>query len=848
MKNRQTQQNHVKKISIIHINNTENNPEMLKYSNNKRNTLTKTINNNRNNNTLKQYNTINDINRIPKVYRPKTKSNSDNFNNNNNYINKREINSNKNNQGKLHLIRKSEGQLPSYYYITSNNINNKSKKTIDLHQQSNSNYHEINQIKKNHRTQQNSRDKKPIYTNHSTIFISSSSRHSKEKIRNITKNVNINKIVKNMPKLNLAKLKEISKDYTKKPQTSRTILTNNKIEQIKNIKKQNHIQNIEKEENKVKFSRRLEITEKTEVLLPNQTFKPYEQFENKEKPIIEIKKNKDGTNLKIIKEILIKTTIENSLIDVPKINIVKNAPQVTLIKQKITKEYITTIKFYSNIIDFDENTNIINSNININNNNNNININNKSENQRKKNNSNHELIEIKPEKPVNAKNGQNLINHEKEIKINNEPLTDRGTNGFEKNNIYKSLINEKNKRNIKNTVYSNVINNNIIKPHKRNSNSKKNAKIDNMIRKNIQNKNFHTIGNIHRKNKYSGNIGINTNLNINQNQDGNLMDNNNNINEISSINKNINNISKDKLKFLTSKEFNNLQGLSNESQLLSNIMNVNGSVNSFSISESKYSSKNLFDIPFNLDLEKNESEKLEEKEKIIFSEKEKDKKEENEKNEQNEEKKVINNSENKYEKLNEFIIKFNDEKEKPDSNINNPNGEKTEKGKSKLIENQNEEKILNQMQLSNINLTLKEFEENENDDNNAYYGENTNNFDKRDLTGSIMFINSNIDKNIHIQNGLENYSINMDGNSITDNFNIIEGGNLLTKNDKEFIDKQENIKNEIKAENKMEDIIPDNNLDEKEEEIENEIEDENKFYSPLNKYENKFNLDQINPF
>ena len=786
MKNRQTQQNHVKKISIIHINNTENNPEIIKYSNNKRNTLTKTINNNRNNNTLKQYNTINDINRIPKVYRPKTKSNSDNFNNNNNYINKREINSNKNHQGKLHLIRKSEGQLPSYYYITSNNINNKSKKTIDLHQQSNSNYHEINQIKKNHRTQQNSRDKKPIYTNHSTIFISSSSRHSKEKIRNITKNVNINKIVKNMPKLNLAKLKEISKDYTKKPQTSRTILTNNKIEQNKNIIKQNHIQNIEKEENKVKFSRRLEITEKTEVLLPNQTFKPYEQFEKKEKPIIEIKKNKDGTNLKIIKEILIKTTIENSLIDVPKINIVKNAPQVTLIKQKITKEYITTIKFYSNIIDFDENTNIINSNININNNNNNIN--NKSENQRKKNNSNHELIEIKPEKPVNAKNGQNLINHEKEIKINNEPLTDRGTNGFEKNNIYKSLINEKNKRNIKNTVYSNVINNTIIKPHKRNSNSKKNAKIDNMIRKNIQNQNFHTIGNIHRKNKYSGNIGINTNLNINQNQDGNLMDNNNNINEISSINKNINNISKDKLKFLTSKEFNNLQGLSNESQLLSNIMNVNGSVNSFSISESKYSSKNLFDIPFNLDLEKNESEKL-------------------------------------------------DEKEKPDSNINNPNGEKTEKGKSKLIENQNEEKLLNQMQLSNINLTLKEFEENENDDNNAYYGENTNNFDKRDLTGSIMFINSNIDKNIHIQNGLENYSINMDGNSITDNFNIIEGGNLLTKNDKEFIDKQENIKNEIKAENKMEDIIPDNNLDEKEEEIENEIEDEN-----------KFNLDQINPF
>ena len=33
-----------------------------------------------------------------------------------------------------------------------------------------------------------------------------------------------------------------------------------------------------------------------------------------------------------------------------------------------------------------------------------------------------------------------------------EKLTDRGTNGFEKNNIYKSLLNEKNKRNIKNKL------------------------------------------------------------------------------------------------------------------------------------------------------------------------------------------------------------------------------------------------------------------------------------------------------------------------------------------------------------------------------------------------------------
>ena len=824
MKNQQTKHNHVKMISIIHINNIENNPEIKKYSNDKRNTLTKTINANRNNNnTLKQYNTINDVNRISKkIYRPKIKSNTD-LNNN---INTKDINLNKNSIGIIHLIRNSQGQLPSYNSISTNNINNNFNKIINFHRKNNSNFHVINQTKNTNRTQRNSKDKIPIYENHSTIFISGSTRHSKEKNKNINKNVNITKIVKNMPKLNFAKLKEIS-DYRKKAQTSRQIITNNKLEEIKDTKNQNQIQNLEKEGNKVKFSRRLEITEKTAVLLPNQTFKPFEQFEKKEKPIIEIKKNLDGTNVKVIKEILIKTSIENTLIDVPKIPIVKNEPQVNLIKQKITKEYITTIKFYSNIIDLNENSNVNNNNNSYNNNN----VNNKSESQKKKSNSNHDLIEIKPEKQLNNKNGQNIINHEKETKINYEPLTDRGTNGFEKNSIYKSILNEKNKRNIKNTVYSNVINNNINKPHRRNSNSKKNAKIDNMFMKNIQNKNFHTINSIHRKNKYNGNIGLNTNLNINKNNDINLMD-NNNINEISSI----------------KKEFNYLQGLSNESQLLSNIMNVNGSVNSFSISDSKYSSKVLFDFPFNLDLEKNDSEKLEDKEKIIYNKK--DKKEEIEKVEKIEEKKVVNNSENKYEKLNEFIMEFNDEKEKPNLNKNNQNEEKNnlEKGKSPDIENQNEEKILNQMQLSNINLTFKEFEENENDDNNAYYGENTNNCDKKDLTGSIMFINSNIDKNIHIQNGLENYSINMDGNSITDNFNIIEGENLSTKNDKEFIDKMENIKNKINNENKNEDNIEDNNLDEKVELIENEIEDENKFYSPLNKYENKFNLDQINPF
>ena len=111
-----------------------------------------------------------------------------------------------------------------------------------------------------------------------------------------------------------------------------------------------------------------------------------------------------------------------------------------------------------------------------------------------------------------------------------------------------------------------------------------------------------------------------------------------------------------------------------------------------------------------------------------------------------------------------------------------------------------------------------------------------------------MFLDSNIDKNIHIQNGQENYSINKDGNSNIDNFNIIEIENILPKNNQNYIDKIESIKNENK-DKKIEIEIENNNIYKKEEVNEYEIgSDEEKFFIPLNKYENKFNLDQINPF
>ena len=811
------EQNHVKKISIIHLNNRPNNQELKIYPYKTRNILNKPeiINNNI---RKTSYNTINDVNRVSRrLYRPKLSTNNndckiekvktDILEPKNIY--KREISLHRNQYDKIELSRNANTQFLSFNCSVSNSFEKKN----DIYK-NNSSLHIINQSKKNKET-----DNK-ISKNNTTIFISGLSKHNKEK----------SDFNKNAPNLGLFKSKTIKENnYSKKPQTPRISMIKNKLEQKKDL-------NIGKEENKVKLSRRMEITEKTEVLLPNQIFKPFEQYEKKENPIIEIKKNKDGTNTRTIKEILIKTTIENSIINTPNTYIVKNSslPKVTLIKKKTTKEYITKIKFYSNSIDL----NVINNN-------------NKFDNQRK-NNQNLQLIEIKNDKQIinenktknnrasntNIKNEVNATTNEKEA--NNEPKIETETNIFEKNSIRKTNTNEKNKRNIKNTVYSNVINNNINKSHKRGNNSNKasninKSKINNIIRGNIQNNNYNTLNNENRKSKLT----IDNGINKEKEQISNKYNRTNTNTKENSSNKKSNN------KFLTSKDFNNFQGVSNESQLVSEIINLNGSMNGLTISDSKLSSKVLFDIPINLDFEKNEIiDKSEEKKESL-----------KEKSNIIEEK--IKKKENKYKKLNEFINEFNDDEKKDNFNNNAPNGDKnnSEVNKSPITDsNQNEEKLLNQMQISNINLSLKECEENENDDvNNASNGENTNNIDNKNLTGSIMFINSNIDKNIHIQNGLENYSINMDANNSTENFNIIECENITPTNDQDFINKLEKIKNKINNKQRYEndneqEIIGDNNIDEKEEENEYEVGNEEKCLNPLTKYENKFNLDQINPF
>ena len=849
------QKNHIKKISIIHKNNNEKksgNNHLYKDRSNQ----IKELNKNRRINNL-SYNTINDVNRISRrIHIQKINNNIPNekiekvntSNMDKNVIYKREIKQNKNQYNKIHLTRNSDIQLSQNNYFKSNSNNNSFMIKNDLYK-NNSTFHFINGRKKMIQTETSRKEKNNIYKNHSTIFISGLSKREKNKTEK-------NSLVKNILRLNTTRVNHINKEnfHIQKERKYQPLLLKNKSEEKKDLSNNN--KNIGKEDNKVEFSRRLEITEKTEVLLPNQIFKPFEQFEKKEKPIIEIKENKDGTNTIVFKEILVKTKIENSIIAVPKINLINNAPKVNLIKQKITKEYITTIKFYSNLI------NIINENSNINNN--------KTYIQKRKTYPNYE---IKQDKiiinenncrnnlriSISNKSGDNIINHEKDFNsntINNELNKEKEKNDLQKNNLFKNAI-PNNKINIKNTVYSNVINNNINKPHKKNNISTNNtnmkkSKINHIISKSIQNKNFNTIDNESRKHNYSTFNGNNRiNLNIDENKDEYSFDAiNNDFNKLE--NSNYNN-SEDKLKSLKSKDFNfyNNQMMSNQSQILSNINNVNGSLNSFSMSEGKASNKALFDVVFNSDFEKIDFDKLNE---IKNDEKDNNLNKEKEKNDE----KKINTKETKYDKLNEFIIQFNDEINKP--NLNN-NIRKENNNNSHISDKLHEEKKLTQMQVSNINLSLKDCEENENDDNNnAYNVENTNNFDNRNLTGSIMFINSNIDNNIHIQNGLENYNIN-EGNSISDNFNITEGKGPSQNNNQNIIDNIESVKksmnyqqknNNTKSNNNDEydNIIGDNNyIDEKEEKEIYEIDnDEKKFFHPLNKYKNKFNLDQINPF
>ena len=511
----------------------------------------------------------------------------------------------------------------------------------------------------------------------------------------------------------------------------------------------------------------------------------------------------------------------------------------------------------NNIINIINNLNNKNSNISINYNNN-------------KNNKKNKIKNITDVEKINGGiNNTNIINNNANIINNNANIINNNTNIIKSNTTKKNNI-EKKIDNISNIINKNInLKNNIIKQiknekidiHKNINLSNKNTNNDNSINNNDNNKN--------NKNKI---IFINTN-NINKEKIKDNLENSriykkNNFSELkiskeTEIYFNINH-SKDMTKELNLKEINYPKFV-NESQAISNIINVNNSTNTFNSlnkSETKLSNKIILDMPINIDLlDRDESDKS--REEIEDSS-------EHQINKVVKQMKIKIGEKNlkisKFDKLADFINKLNNDELSKNIKNEQPNNNSHNNSYIKLpteSDNQKDEKLLNQMLISNINSSLKENDENENIESNKddvnNHMKSSDNFENKNLTGSIMYINSNIDKNIHIKNGNENCSNNIYSNNINNNssynenncfnnFNFAELEIDTPNNDQEYIDKLEIIKNSLSLQKnshqKDETEVIDNNNEENEYESQNE----EKFYKPLNKYENKFNLDQINPF
>ena len=342
-----------------------------------------TINNkSNNNNTSNLSHSKNDANNNSRRIHGQQSLQNININRNNttenNFIYTRRVSKNKK-QDKIRLVKNNNPRICICNIILSKPLNNTNQvnpvNSVNLvnsvqrtNNFNNTGFHLISQtkndIKTNYRNQSvNPTTSSNIHKNHSTVYISHLNKSTSDNLscttntlnKSSSKNFNSNTL-KILPRVNIRKANNMNNMYSdsinhhQKCQTSRAYITKDKYDNLLNNSTNDKKVYINNDINKNKFSRRLEITEKTEVLMPNQTFKPIEIIEKKEGPIIEIKKNKDGNSTKIIKENLIKITIEKSIINDPKVNIVKNGQKVNMIKQKTTKEYLTKIKSCHDIL------------------------------------------------------------------------------------------------------------------------------------------------------------------------------------------------------------------------------------------------------------------------------------------------------------------------------------------------------------------------------------------------------------------------------------------------------------------------------------------------------------------
>ena len=359
------------------------------------------------------------------------------------------------------------------------------------------------------------------------------------------------------------------------------------------------------------------------------------------------------------------------------------------------------------------------------------------------------------------------------------------------------------------------------------------------------------------------------------------------------INDNISS-TKEIIKEINEQCLSNIQVNSYESQFISNL---NPNSNTFSCSnksEIKLNNKINFDMPINIDLEKIEIDESKEGPKNKSNKLKKEKKIKNDVI-----KKDIQQNNSRLEKLDNFINQLNDEDESNDDEEEEEE-EEEEKGEEKEEGEEPKEKIFiqnnkivhNSSDLPTYGLSIEELKVSKDNINNTN-GENKNdaNINKNcgidiNKNGKENKANNINNENLKLynfdleskENGNDNKENNFSNNGFYDDISINRNNNKVNeveKNDANYNEKRFNIgdmnidsphsdqeflgnleliqknnkKNCLneKELNKNNNIINNNNMKEIESEYEFNLSNE-KFYMPLNKYENAFNFDKINLF
>ena len=360
------------------------------------------------------------------------------------------------------------------------------------------------------------------------------------------------------------------------------------------------------------------------------------------------------------------------------------------------------------------------------------------------------------------------------------------------------------------------------------------------------------------------------------------------------INDNINS-TKEIIKEINEQCLSNIQVNSYESQFISNLNPNSNTFSCLNKSEIKPKDKINLDMPISIDLEKIEIEESKEDIKNKNNKLRKEKEKEKENITKNKAIKIdIQQNNSRLEKLDNFINQLNDEDESDDEEEEEESdGEEKKEGEGEEPEEklfmQKNKKVHNNNNLSTFGLSIVELKVS-NDNTNNTNGENKNDvnnnnnnleFDKNKIerednnnNENIKLYNSDLESKENENNNKEN---DFSNNGFYDDIDINRNnmGNEKDKNDENYNEKRFNIldmnidsphsdqdflgnleliqNNNKKNYQDEKEIIKNNNITNNNnmKEIESEYEfnlSKEKFYMPLNKYENVFNFGKINLF